>query len=85
LAWLTLAFELGAPAALLGGRWAKAWCATAWAFHVGVLVLMAIFFPYPLLGLAYAPFFAVERLLERWVWPTWRRWFPAGSSAEATI
>ncbi len=73
LAWLTLAFELGAPLAMLGGRWATLWCLTAWGFHLGVLVLMAIFFPYPLLGLAYAPFFAVERVFERWVWPSVRR------------
>src|SRR5690606_6418610 len=33
LAWLTLALELGAPLALLGGRWALVWCCTAWAFH----------------------------------------------------
>ncbi len=62
LAVLTLAVELGAPLALLGGRIARVWALLAWGFHVGVLAVMAIIFPYPLLGIAFAPFFAVERL-----------------------
>lgn len=65
LAILTLALELGAPLALLGGRWAQGWALGAWSFHVGVLALMTIVFPYPLLGFAYAPLFAVERPLRR--------------------
>lgn len=68
LAVLTLAFELGAPLALLGGRLALAWCVVCWFFHVNVLLLMLIVFPYPLFGFAYASFFALERgwpLLER--------------------
>jgi hypothetical protein len=68
LAALTLAVELGAPLALLGGRMARAWVLAAWAFHAGVLAVMAILFPYPLLGVGFAPFFAVERL--RVPWPT---------------
>ena len=62
LAVLTLGVELGAPLALLGGRIARVWALLAWGFHVGVVSVMAIIFPYPLLGLAFAPFFAVERL-----------------------
>jgi hypothetical protein len=62
LAFLTLAIELGAPLALLGGRVARAWAALAWGFHAGVFAVMWIVFPYPLLGVAFAPFFAVERL-----------------------
>ena len=62
LAVLTLAVELGAPLALLGGRIARVWVLLAWGFHVGVVAVMAIIFPYPLLGIAFAPFFAVERL-----------------------
>lgn len=81
LAWLTLALEIGAPLALLGRRWAIVWCSTAWAFHFGVLVLMAIVFPYPLLGIAYAPFFAVERMFERWLWPVWQRVVPTSRPA----
>lgn len=61
LAILTLAFELGAPLALLGGRAALVWCAACWLFHVNVLLLMLIVFPYPLLGVAYASFFALEK------------------------
>ncbi|MEX0683609.1 MAG: HTTM domain-containing protein [Dehalococcoidia bacterium] len=62
LAALTLVVELGAPLALLGGRVARVWALLAWGFHAGVLATMAIVFPYPLLGLAFAPFFAVERV-----------------------
>ena len=62
LAAFTLLVELGAPLAMLGRRIGAAWCAAAWAFHVGVLAMMAIVFPYPLLGLAFAPFFPVERI-----------------------
>jgi Vitamin K-dependent gamma-carboxylase len=66
LAWLTLALELGAPCALLG-RWpALIWCVGVWGFHLGVLLLMLIVFPYPLSGLAMASFFAPEKLIN-WV------------------
>jgi hypothetical protein len=34
----------------------------AWSFHVGVAALMAITFPYPLVGIAFAPLLPVERL-----------------------
>jgi hypothetical protein len=63
---LTLAIELGAPIALLGRRWGLVWCLAAWLFHVGVLALMAIPFPYQLSLIAYAPFFEVERWRELW-------------------
>jgi hypothetical protein len=64
-AWLTLVVELGAPLALLGGRVALAWVASAWLFHLGVLTLMAIPFHYQLSLVAYAPLFPVERLAAR--------------------
>jgi hypothetical protein len=65
----SLAVELGAWVALLGGKLRTAWVAAAWGFHVGVLVLMAILFPYQLTGMAFAPFFRVERLKPfRWLW-----------------
>jgi hypothetical protein len=52
---------------LLARRAARAWVAAAWAFHVGILATMAIVFPYPLLGVAFAPFFAIEGIrLPRW-------------------
>ncbi len=70
MALVSLIVELGAPLALLGGRLRQGWIAMAWLFHVGVLVLMAIVFPYQLLGVAFAPLLPVERLADR---STWRR------------
>ena len=64
LAAATLTVELGAWTAFLGQRWRTAWVAAAWMFHVGVLALMAILFPYQLSGIAFAPFFRLERLAE---------------------
>jgi len=61
MAVMSLTIELGAPLALLHRRVAAVWALAAWGFHAGVVALMAILFPYPLLGLAYAPLFAVER------------------------
>jgi hypothetical protein len=68
-AWITLVVELGAPLALLGRRWAYTWVAMAWTFHLAVLALMAVLFPYPLVGVAFASMLPVERLLA---------WRPAG-------
>lgn len=62
LAAFSLLVELGAPIAMLGGRIARLWAGAAWLFHLGILAVMAILFPYPLLGVAFAPFFEVERL-----------------------
>jgi hypothetical protein len=63
IAWLTVLVELGAPLALLGGRIRTTWAIAAWGFHLGILVLMAISFPYPLSGVAYACLFRPERLV----------------------
>lgn len=60
----TLVIELGAPLALLVPRLRTPWVIGAWGFHVGIVALMAIVFPYQLLGIAYAPLFAVERPAE---------------------
>ena len=62
LAFFTVIVELAGPVAFLGPWFARVWALLAWGFHVGVLAVMAIFFPYPLFGFAYAPLFAVERL-----------------------
>lgn len=62
LAVATLAVELGAPLALVRERWATTWVAAAWSFHAGVFALMAITFPYPLLGVAFAPLLPLERV-----------------------
>jgi len=56
-----LVIELGAPIALLGGRYAVAWVTASWAFHLGIVLVMWIVFPYPLLGFAYLPLLPVER------------------------
>jgi hypothetical protein len=64
--------ELGAPVALLGGWWRNAWVGSAWLFHIGILVLMTTFFPYPLSGVAFASMFAVERGV-RYLPTLWRR------------
>ena len=61
----TLAVELAAPIALLGGRWAVVWVTAAWVFHVGVLLMMWIVFPYPLAGLAFLPLVPVEQGMAR--------------------
>jgi hypothetical protein len=61
LSVITLMFELGAPLALLGGRLSRVWCLACWLFHVNVLLLMWILFPYPLIGIAYASFFELEK------------------------
>jgi hypothetical protein len=63
--WLTLVVELGAPVVFFGRRLRNAWMAMAWTFHVGVLALMAVLFPYPLLGVAFASMLPVERLVPR--------------------
>ncbi len=60
----TLVLELGAPIALLGGKVARAWALGAWGFHVGVILLMNIWFPYPLFGIAYVPLLHAERVIE---------------------
>ena len=62
---LTMALELLGPLALLHRRAAQLWVAGVYGFHAGVLATMAIAFPYPLSGVAFASFFACERLWER--------------------
>ena len=63
LGGLTLVLELGAPLALFGRRVAAIWVLGIWSFHVGVIATMAIAFPYPLSGIAFASFFPVEEWL----------------------
>jgi hypothetical protein len=52
---LTVIFELGAPLALFCTFLQKIWIVGIWLFHAGVLIFMAIVFPYQLLGIAYLP------------------------------
>ena len=58
----TIAIELAAPIALLGGRLRTAWVIAAWSMHLGVLAFMLIGFPMPLFLVAFAPLFRIERL-----------------------
>jgi len=67
MAAISLLTEVAAPLALLHPRLARWWCVGAWGFHMGVGVLMAIVFTYPLSGVGYASFFPVERLHDRWL------------------
>jgi hypothetical protein len=60
IAIATIVVELAAPMAWAGRWWRRGWVAVAWLFHVGILALMAIVFPYHLLGVAYAPLLAPE-------------------------
>lgn len=62
---LTLVVEVGAPLALLERRVGYVWATTAWAFHLGVVLLMNIWFPYPLFGFAYLPLVPVEKIIAR--------------------
>jgi hypothetical protein len=57
----TLIVELGAPLVFVHRRLAHVWVITAWAFHLGVLALMHIAFPYPLVGLAFVPVLGMWR------------------------
>jgi hypothetical protein len=66
----TLAIELGAPLALLGGRVARLWALAAWLFHAGVIAAMYVWFPYPLSGVAFLPLIDAERMVG---WPV--RWW----------
>jgi len=67
---LAVAIELAAPVAFLGGRWRDAWVASAWLLHLSIAAVMAITFPYPLSGVAFAPFYELERgvavIARRW-------------------
>jgi len=59
---MSIGVELGAPLALLHRRVAGVWAALAMGFHLAILVFMAIFFPYHVLGIGLAPLLPVERL-----------------------
>lgn len=61
----TVLIELVAPVALLGGRIRTAWVAATWLLHLGIAATMFVVFPYPLLGVAFAPLFRAERVVDR--------------------
>ena len=60
----TVLLELGAPLALWH-RLRTPWVAGLWGFHAAVAATMFVLFPYPLVGVAFAPLYR----LERWRWP----------------
>lgn len=62
---LTMAVELGAPLALLDRRLRNAWVGATWLMHLGILATMAIGFPSPLFGVAFAPLFRLEVAVDR--------------------
>ncbi|WP_437736120.1 HTTM domain-containing protein [Sorangium sp. So ce1335] len=64
LALASLGMELCAPLALFSRRVAVVFCGAAWLFHLGVLLTMAILFPYPLLGIAFVGFFELEKMRD---------------------
>lgn len=59
----TLALELGAPLALVVPRLRLAWAGAVWAFHLGVILTMNVWFIYPLSGVAFLPLFEAERVV----------------------
>ena len=60
MAVATLALELLAPLALVGGRLRNIWATSAIVFHAGTALTMMVFFPYQGLGFALLPLFRVE-------------------------
>ena len=68
-----LAIELGAPLALFGGRIGRGWAWAAWSFHLGVVLTMNVWFPYPLSWVALLPMVDADRLVRRATSPiaTW--------------
>jgi hypothetical protein len=62
LSVLTLSLELIGPVMIWQPRLALVWALGVWGFHVGVLFSMAIAFPYPVSGIAFASLFPCERL-----------------------
>ncbi len=69
----SLALELLAPLSLLSRRFARLWVPAMVAFHLGIVALMAIVFPYPLCGVAFASFYKCEGLMERLARSRWIR------------
>jgi hypothetical protein len=69
----SIALELGAPVVVLGGRIGRLWAFGAWGFHVGVILLMNIWFPYPAFGFAFLPLLPIERPVT-WLLGQVREW-----------
>lgn len=65
LAVASLLLEVSAPLAFFWQRFARVWVLAVVGFHLGIVILMAIVFPYPLSGVAFASFFACDKLVDR--------------------
>ena len=72
MAAASMVIEIGAVAALARGAIRPIWVGATWMFHVAILVLMAILFPYQLLGIAFLPLVEGERVVRRFS-PAFRR------------
>lgn len=64
---VALVIELGAPLALLKERIAIVWAASVVLLHFAILGMMAILFPYQLLGIALLPLLPVEVAVVRFL------------------
>jgi hypothetical protein len=80
VAFATLLLELGGFASFVHRRAALVWCSGVWLFHVGVALLMAIAFPYPLAVIPFLTFFEPEKT---WLGRLAQKLF-ASKSAEPT-
>jgi hypothetical protein len=66
LATISLCLELFAPIALLHRRLGYTWAINTWFMHLGIGVMMDIWFRYPTSFVAFLPFFPLE-VPFRWV------------------
>jgi hypothetical protein len=64
LSVMTFVLELSGPIVVMIPLLARIWAIGIWGFHVGVFASMAIAFPHPLSGIAFASVFRCERLWE---------------------
>jgi hypothetical protein len=62
LAATTVAIELMAPAVLVWPLVRTPWVIATWAMHAAIVSLMLVSFPVPLIGVAFAPLYRLERL-----------------------
>jgi hypothetical protein len=66
LAMSSLIFEVFAPLVLFHRRAGALWAVLTWSMHWGIRIVMGIHFPFQLYGVAFAPFFDLEGLTNRW-------------------
>ena len=80
MAGAAVVLELAAPIAFVRGRPRDIWVAAVWTMHVAILSSMLVGFPYPLFGIAFTPFYRLERLVQV---PT--HWYRRGRMPERQI